>query len=107
MLPASYRLKRRSDFSRVYDKGRAKACTDFVLYRYNRRGQQTRIGFSASKKIGHAVIRNRVKRVFRHAAVALKDKFSPGYDYIFVIRKPAVDHDFEEIKLQMAKMLGE
>ena len=105
MLPGSYRLKKRCDFSRVYDKGYAKACAEFVLYRYNRKGSQTRIGFSTSKKLGHAVIRNRVKRVFRHAVVALLDKFPPGYDYIFVIRKPALGRSVEEIKTLIVNLL--
>ena len=121
MLPAVYRLKRRRDFARAYDKGKAKSCGAFVLYRscrgssdLRRRGDRgcggaklARIGFSASKKLGPAVVRNRIKRVFRHAAVAQIKLFSPGCDYIFVIRRPALACDFEQIKAQMAKILAQ
>jgi|WetSurMetagenome_2_1015567.scaffolds.fasta_scaffold296373_1 ribonuclease P protein component len=119
MLPEQYRLKRRRDFARAYDKGKAKSCSAFVLYRscrknadlgrVNRRGccgaDSVRIGFSASKKLGQAVVRNRLKRVFRAAAAAEIERFTPGYDYIFVIRHPALDHTYEQIKAQMVKLL--
>jgi len=66
-----------------------------------------RIGFSASKKLGHAVIRNRLKRLFRHAAFANLEKFSTGWDYIFVIRQPALTRTFSQIEAQIIKMLKE
>ncbi|NLF79611.1 MAG: ribonuclease P protein component [Clostridia bacterium] len=121
MLPAVYRLKRRRDFARAYNKGKAKSCGAFVLYRSCRvcsdlrrvkggRGcggaQSARIGFSASKKLGPAVTRNRIKRVFRHAAASQIKLFSPGCDYIFVIRRQALACDFGQIKTQMAKILS-
>ena len=107
MLPGIFRLKKRYDFSRAYYKGRAKACTEFVLYRYYRKGREIRIGFSASKKLGHAVARNRIKRIFRHAAYSNLDKFLPGGDYIFVIRKAALSRSYTDIETQIKKMLKE
>ena len=101
MLPDEYRLKKRRDFSRAYSRGRSKSCPEFVLYRYHRQGQQTRIGFSASKKLGSAVMRNRLKRVFRHAAAESISSFDHGCDYIFVIRQAASKSTFEQIVAQI------
>lgn len=106
MLPDNYRLKKRRDFSRIYARGRHDACSAFILYCLPRRGSaEVRIGFSASKKLGHAVVRNRIKRVFRHAAAAHLAEFPPGCDYIFVIRNAALEQSFERISKQIAKML--
>ena len=106
MLPDNYRLKKRRDFSRIYARGRHDACSAFILYCLPRRGStEVHIGFSASKKLGHAVERNRIKRVFRHVAASLLELFPPGCDYIFVIRGAALEQSFERISRQMAKML--
>ncbi|MBQ1501087.1 MAG: ribonuclease P protein component [Firmicutes bacterium] len=106
MLPAAYRLTRRCDFSRVYAKGRSAACREFVLYSLKRPGEQVRIGFSSSRKLGHAVVRNRQRRVFRHAAAAVLAEFPRGRDYVFVIRRGALDKDLGCIKKAISRELA-
>lgn len=50
-------------------------------------GEGLRVGFTASKKVGDAVVRNRAKRRLREAARALlPDLGRPGHDYVFVAR---------------------
>ena len=106
MLPDNYRLKKRRDFSRAYTRGKHDACAAFVLYCLPHRGSTAvRIGFSASKKLGHAVTRNRVKRVFRHVAAAHLAEFPPGREYIFVIRNAALGWDHQRLGQQLSKML--
>ena len=107
MLPDAYRLKKRRDFSRIYARGKHQACSAFVLYRLpRRRTTEIRIGFSASKKLGHAVERNRIKRVFRHAAAAILPSFTPGCDYVFLIRPAAFNYSFDQLQRQMVKLLS-
>lgn len=89
MLPSASRLKRRSDFSRVYGKGRSYATDLIVVYVLPARGKLTRIGFSVSKKLGKSVVRNRVKRLLREAARALLPDLEPGRDVVVVARRKA------------------
>jgi ribonuclease P protein component len=103
VLPKSCRLQRQADFRRVYRRGLAKSCPAFVLYRLNKRAQGLRIGFSVSKKVGNAVVRNRIKRVFRHAVAENLSHFGLG-DYVFIIRRPALDSDFVALSRQIRKM---
>jgi len=50
-------------------------------------GDQVRIGFTASRKVGNAVVRNRCKRRLREAARALLPLYGlPGWDYVFIAR---------------------
>lgn len=106
MLPRHYRLKERRDFLRVYRRGTAVSYPAFVLHWHGNSGGR-RIGFSVSRKCGNAVERNRVKRRFRHAAMGLIGSFPPARDYIFVVRRAALNLDYPEITAQMGRALNE
>ena len=69
------RLKRRSDFLRVARRGQKWAAPGFVLQSHRRKDAESRsrdgirIGFTVTKKVGNAVIRNRTRRRLKAAAV--------------------------------------
>ena len=55
-------------------------------------GPQAGAGFTATKKIGNAVVRNRAKRRLRAGARALLPKLArPGWDYVFIARQDTAD----------------
>lgn len=103
MLPAAFRLRFKGDFSRAYRRGKVYAYPHFVLYCCRRGAGQPRVGFSVSKKVGKAVIRNRVKRRFRHAVAGLSPKLRPGWDYVFVVRPSAAAAGYEQLQAELAR----
>ncbi|HSZ73765.1 MAG TPA: ribonuclease P protein component [Rhizomicrobium sp.] len=61
-------------------------------------GIGVRVGFTASKKVGNAVARNRAKRRLRAAANALLPLYGlPGNDYVLVARTATLDRPFEAL----------
>ena len=76
-------------FVRGYRKGISFVTPYLVIYVLKNRYGHTRIGITASKKIGGAVQRNRARRVIRAALRALNLDMSQSYDLIFVARSKA------------------
>lgn len=79
-------ITRNREFSRVYARGRSYVHPLLVLYVMKNRLGHTRVGLTATKKVGGAVQRNRARRVMREAAFATLPYDVGGYDFIFVAR---------------------
>ena len=83
---SEYTLRKQSDFSRVYSKGRSRGSKYVVvLYRKNNLGY-TRTAFVSSKKVGNSVERNRSRRLMRESYRSFNKKIIEGYDIVFVAR---------------------
>jgi ribonuclease P protein component len=90
-MPKRRRLSRSGEFDRVYRDGSSHATRYLVLYSFPRRddddsGSEIRLGVSASRKVGGATERNRVKRVLREAFWEAADRLPEGYDFVLVAR---------------------
>jgi len=107
MLPEQHRLKLRRDFDRTYRRGKSAATPLLAMYFARRSPGPARVGFSVSRKVGKAVQRNRVKRQLRHIALSRLDQFRPGHDYVFVVRRAAMEADYAFLERQMDKLLRE
>jgi ribonuclease P protein component len=66
-----------------------------------------RIGITITKKVGNAVIRNRMKRRFRAlAAELLPESGVPGADHVLIGRNGGIERPFDELKAELAKALA-
>ena len=79
-------LNKKWQFNRVYGRGKSYVHPHCVLYVAKNRLGYTRIGLTATKKVGHAVQRNRARRVMKAAIDEHLDYNIGGYDLVFVAR---------------------
>ena len=64
-FPRSVRIVRSSDYRTLYKTGRKVHSENFVLFGRANGVGHPRLGITVSRKIGNAVVRNRIKRMFR------------------------------------------
>lgn len=89
-LPKWGRLCKNKSFQAVYRSGKSYANKQLVLYVLPNRSAKRQVGFAAGKRLGSAVVRNRLKRLLREAYRLHQDKFITGVDLVLVGRKPLV-----------------
>ena len=101
------RLRQRADFLAAATGARAPV-SGFVLQALNRREDgPVRVGFTVSKKVGNAAERNRVRRRLRAMVrVAEKAPLRPGYDYVLIGRRQALQLPFDRLIEDFARALG-
>lgn len=90
-LDKSEIIRDKKDFNRVYTKGRSFAVRDMVVYILKDERCNGKVGFAAGKKLGCAVVRNRVKRLLRETFRLCKKNIRRDCGIILVGRKSLVD----------------
>ncbi len=95
-LQRQHRLGPNRQFAYVYRRGKRVACKDLSLL-FVKSGRQKRIGFSVSKKVGVAVVRNRTKRRLRECVRPLLPGMRNGL-YVFVARPSAAECSYAQLE---------
>lgn len=101
-----YRIKKNKEFQHIFKKGRSFANRQLVIY-YMFVPKQThfRVGISVGKRIGNAVIRNRIKRYIRESFINLQSDIKPNVNIIIVARQPTKELGYKEIKSSLLHLL--
>ncbi len=89
-------LKFNHIFRRLYaSSGFANSC--LVLYARKNHTATNRVGVTVGKKLGHAVVRNRIRRRLREVYRLNEDRFASGWDIVVVARSRCLTVDFEKL----------
>ena len=98
-------LCKNKEFSRVYARGKSYVHPHMVLYVAKNRLGHTRIGLTATKKVGKAVQRNRARRVMRAALSEHLAADVGGYDIILVARAQTPKLKRTHVSRTLAKLM--
>ena len=110
-MTAIERLKTRAEFLHVREGSRFAAPS--LVLQARARGEQggalpgvARFGFTASKALGGAVLRNRARRRLKEAVrIVAPEHAVPGYDYVLIARSGTVQRRFTEITKDLERAL--
>src|SRR5919202_4256391 len=92
--PASFRfrphehLRRPADFQAVYERRRSASDDWLIVYGRENGLPHLRLGLSVSRKVGGAVQRNRLRRLYREAFRLSRHEMPTGLDLVLIPRGP-------------------
>ncbi len=104
-FPKDERLRKRREFTILFDRGRRFGSSHLLLFCRANQREKARLGITASRKVGVAVIRNRVKRLIREFYRQHKELFSAGYDYSLVVKRGFDRLSKKEAEAQLTALL--
>jgi ribonuclease P protein component len=106
-FPQAERLRKRIEFKRAEKNKVARLVTKhLVILAAPNDLPRVRIGLTASKKIGGAVVRNRAKRLLREIYRRNKYLFPQGHDYILIAKNAMGDTGYHDLTQEIAKAIG-
>lgn len=106
-MDARVTVKKNGDFRRIYRRGRSAVSGGVVVYCLKNRQGMSRLGVTVSTKLGHAVVRNRVRRRFREIYRLHRVEMKGGWDIIMVARVRAAALPYRRLEKQYLTCLAE
>lgn len=116
-FPKELRLRRRSEFLRVQDKGMKFPADCLLALVLPARAsvpspapeavRVTRVGFTVSTKVGNAVVRNRIRRRLRELFRKRRDEFPKGLDMVIIARQSAAEADLARLTSSFERVVVE
>jgi ribonuclease P protein component len=119
-FPRWLRLRRRLEFLRAQRAGQKLHMRHFLVFVTTREPDAgeitrtagadalppTRLGVTVTRKVGHAVVRNRIRRLVREAFRRERHLFAPGYDMVWVAKRNAADVGFSGVVSDLHALAG-
>src|SRR5437879_3276695 len=99
-------LRRPADFRRVYDRRRSASDDWLIVYGCENGLPHLRLGLSVSRKVGPAVVRNRLRRLYREAFRLTRHQLASGLDLVLIPRRPD-EPSLDELKASLPRLVAQ
>ncbi len=96
-------LTGKAQFELVYEKGKSWAAREIIIKALPNGLVATRYGLTVSRRVGKAVVRNRIKRRLRE--ILRQMNLPPGWDLIIIARNPAARAEFTTLGRSVENLL--
>ena len=101
-----YIVRTTRQFDDIIKTGKCYKNKYFVIYNKDNNLKYDRFGISVTKKLGNAVFRNKYKRIIRSILDNYKKLYINQKDYIIILRKDAIDCDYELLTKELFSLLN-
>ena len=102
-MKKNFRVRKNEDFNKIISKKISLASSSFIIYKNKNDIDHGRVGISVSKKLGKAVVRNKIKRQLR-MMICECFSFEENIDYIVIVRKNFLNHTYLENKSELESL---
>jgi ribonuclease P protein component len=103
--PRLVMLSKPEDFAALQGVGTVRS-NPLLVVRIRKNGlEETRFGLSTGRKLGGAVVRNRVRRRLREALRVMAPSFQPGWDVLIIARPPVIGADYQTLAGTLQSLL--
>lgn len=103
--PRRERLTRRSEYLRIYETGTKRVGRAFICYMARQEGQGRKLGYAVSRKVGSAVVRNRIKRYLREIYRRNRGEWSDDLYLVVVARPACAELDYHQCEAALRKLV--
>ena len=103
--PKAARIRRRREYLRLQRDGRRRHTAHLVLIHRPNVGPLSRLGVTVSKRVGNAVVRNRVKRLLREVFRRHRLKIQPSRDLVVIAKPGAETLTYAQAATELARAL--
>ncbi len=105
-LPSRCRIRAKADFQRVFANGKHRRTDHLKAVIHASGGECSRIGLAVSRKVGNAVVRNRLKRRLREVFRIHRQELPTVLDIIFIPRPGCSSIPFKDLAEQVRTLMG-
>ena len=104
-MKSKNKLKKRKQFNWTFKNGKSVHSKNLVIVYNKNKGKDFKVGFSVTKKVGKAVVRNKIKRRLKEIVSKLTSNIKNYYTIILVAKPSIVDCKFVDLQSEVELIL--
>lgn len=101
-----FRIRKNMEFKDIYKHGKNYWNRNLILYVKKNDLNETRVGYTITKKIGNAVVRNKLRRRMKEIYRLNFHNIKEGYDLVFIAKRSLKDISYKELEGSMKHIMS-